>query len=175
LGPDHLLGMRVFTILVLAAVGLSGCSTAKPLTVAAPAPSRAVATNPSTTLIVATSPTTQPIAVTAPPTTTVPPTLAPTTIPESPKAAVLAAYEAYVSGRESGSGAGVGPARYRLQSAVTGQPAEQVTLHGVRLGKTTAAVEECAGGVERLVVLELMNQGWAVSHVLGPDTDAGWC
>ena len=43
-------------------------------------------------------------------------------------------------------------------------------VHAIRYQATMAAVEECANGTERLVVLTLGEGGWAVSHVIGADT-----
>jgi hypothetical protein len=59
--------------------------------------------------------------------------------------------------------------------AIEHVPAGFVTVAEVRVGLRTSAVEECVDGVERLVVLELEDRGWVVTHVLGADAEWTWC
>ena len=89
--------------------------------------------------------------------------------------AVLAAYARYVAARSKSAvthGAS-GAAAYRLAHR-QGAPAV-VTVHAARYGVTSAAVEECANGSERLVVLTLGVGGWVVSHVIGAGAIGEWC
>ena len=87
---------------------------------------------------------------------------------------VMAGYARYVTARRSGSsGSAPTAAAYRLagRQAVP----EDVTVRGVRTGATSAAVEECVDGRERLVVLAKNSDGWVVVHVLGPGAAGEWC
>ena len=87
----------------------------------------------------------------------------------------MAVYARYVASRSSSgvTDGASGGAAYRL--AHRDAAAEIVTVHGIRLGTSSAAVEECADGTERLVVLTFDVGGWSVSHVIGADLLAEWC
>ena len=82
----------------------------------------------------------------------------------------MAAYDRYVASRSvsSATDGASGAAAYRLADREAAP--EIVTVHAIRYQSTVAAVEECADGTERLVVLTLGEGGWAVSHVIGADT-----
>ena len=82
----------------------------------------------------------------------------------------MAAYARYVASRSvsSATDGASGAAAFRLANREAAP--EVVTVHAIRYQSTMAAVEECANGTERLVVLTLGEGGWAVSHVIGADT-----
>ena len=155
--------------IVLSTVSASGCtfgngdhSTAPPAAVSAasiPQTSAPVFTGPATIVTVSKSV----------------PTSTTTTRPPAGRDAVMAAYTRYVASRSSSAvtdGAS-GAAAYRLAHREAAP--EIVTVHGIRYGASSAAVEECANGTERLVVLTFDVGGWAVSHVIGADPLAEWC
>ena len=100
-----------------------------------------------------------------------------TTTADPPPArdAVMAAYARYVAARFRSAVAdgASGAAAYRLAHRQA-EP-EIVAVHGVRYGITSAAVEECAEGSERLLVLTLGVGGWVVSHVIGAGAVGEWC
>ena len=87
----------------------------------------------------------------------------------------MGAYDRYVDSRSSSgvTDGASGGAAYRLAHREAAP--EIVTVHGIRYGAGSSAVEECADGTERIVVLTFDVGGWAVSHVIGADLLAEWC
>ena len=155
--------------IVLTTVGASGCtfgnsdhSTAPPAAVSAasiPQTSAPVFTGPATIVTVSKSV----------------PTFTTTVRLPAGRAEVMGAYARYVDSRSSSgvTDGASGGAAYRL--AHRDAAPEIVTVHGIRYGAGSSAVEECADGTERIVVLTFDVGGWAVSHVIGADLLAEWC
>lgn len=161
------------TIGVAALVILSGCSLRTSTATRRPPPPSlptvAVAGAPTTSATIAAA-----AAITSTATTSTALAATTSSVLTNDSDEVMAAYARYVAARRSGSsGDASTAAAYRL----AGRPAvpEDVTVRGVRTGASSAAVEECVDGRERLVVLAKTADGWVVVHVLGRDAAGEWC
>ena len=163
---------RVLTTVALSTLLLStvsGCTAGGPHHPVTPVATVAAASFARMSAPILREPTSMVTVVSSVPVTTT------TADPPPARDAVMAAYARYVAARFRSAVAdgASGAAAYRLAHR-QGEP-EVVTVHAARYGVTSAAVEECANGSERLVVLTLGVGGWVVSHVIGAGAIGEWC